>query len=217
LAIPASAYQPVDAHTYPGLTCVDTRVTAHAVRPVDWLAGPMGLFLLGGYAVWLLTRVARPRPRPSPGRLSPGHLSEGGRAGLPVLATVAVVGLLAGAGSQATAPWTLAAWTDAVGVSGTTLTAYTVPPSPSFTCGSLGVLSVKLNWTAVAGATNYTLHYGSGGATTLSTTSTTATITSAISGGTAWVQVNRTFGPVTWTSVPSQTRTYTVAVVSQCS
>jgi signal peptidase I len=177
-----------------------------------WLAGPMGIFLLGGYAVWLLMRVARPRPR-----LSEGHLSEGGRAGLPVLATVAVVGMLAGAGSQASAPWTLAAWTDAVGVSGTTLTAYTVPPSPSFTCGSLGVFSVKVNWTAVAGATDYTVHYGSGGATTLTTTSTTATITSAISGGTAWVQVNRTFGPVTWTSVASQTRTYTVAVASLCS
>lgn len=172
-----------------------------------WLAGPMGLFLLGGYVVGLLTRVARPRPR----------LSDAGRAGLPALATVAVLGLLAGAGSQASAPWTLAAWTDAVGVSGTTLRAYTVPPSPSFTCGTLGVLSVKFNWTAVAGATDYTLHYGSGGATTLSTTSTTATVTSAINGGTAWVQVNRTFGPVTWTSVASQTRTYTVAVVSQCS
>jgi signal peptidase I len=170
-----------------------------------WLSGPLGLFLLGGYAVWLLMRIARPRR------------SEAGRAGLPALATIAVLGMVAGVGAQAKAPWTLAAWADAVGVSGTTLTAYTVPPSPSFTCGALGILSVKFNWTAVAGATNYTLHYGSGGATTLTTTLTTATITAAISGGTAWVQVNRTFGPVTWTSVASQTRSYTVAVVSLCS
>ena len=152
-------------------------------------------------------RVVRPRPR----------LAEAGRASAPALAAVAVLGMVAGVGAQARASWTLAAWTDAVGVSGTTLTAYTVPPSPSFTCGSLGVLSVRFNWTAVAGATNYTLHYGSGGATTLNTTSTTATLNSAISGGTAWVQVNRTFGPVTWTSVASQTRSYTVAVVSLCS
>jgi signal peptidase I len=174
---------------------------------VTWLAGPLGLFLLGGYAVWLLMRVARPRPR----------LGEAGRASAPTLAAVAVLGMVAGIGTQANMPFTLAAWTDAVGVSGTTLTAYTVPPSPSFTCGSVGVLSVKFNWTAVAGATNYTLHYGSGGATTLNTALTTATITSAISGGTAWVQVNRTFGPVTWTSVASQTRSYTVAAVSLCS
>jgi signal peptidase I len=176
-----------------------------------WLAGPLGLFLLGGYAVWLLMRVVRPRPAPG----------EAGRAGLPVLATVTLLGVVAvgvaGVGVQATAPWTLAAWTDAVGVSGTTLTAYTVPPSPSFTCGTLGVLSVRFNWTAVAGATNYTVHYGSGGASTLTTTSTTTTITTAISSGTAWVVVNRTFGPVTWTSVASQTRTYTVAAVSLCS
>jgi hypothetical protein len=155
--------------------------------------------------VWLLTRVARPR------------LSEAGRASLPLLLAVVVLGLTAGVGAQTKAPWTLAAWTDAAGVTGTKVAAYTVPPSPSFTCGTLGVFSVRFNWTAVSGATSYTLHYGSGGASTLSTTSTTATLTSAISGGTAWVEVNRDFGSTTWTSVASQSRSYTVAVVSLCS
>ena len=174
---------------------------------VAWLAGPLGLFLLGGYAVWLLMRVARPRPR----------LSEAGRAGLPLLATVAVLGVVGAVGAQGAAPWTLATWTDAVGVSGTTLTAYTVPAAPTFTCGALGVFSVRFNWTAVSGATGYTLHYGSGGATTLTTTATTATITTAISGGIAWVVADRNFGSITWSSVASQSRTYTVAVVSLCS
>jgi hypothetical protein len=174
---------------------------------LTWLAGPLGLFLLGGYAVWLLMRVARPR----------AGATEAGRAAIPALAAVAILGMLAGVGAKATAPGTLAAWTDAVEVSGTTLTAYTLPAAPTFTCGTLGLLSVRFNWTAVSGATDYTLHYGTGGATTLTTTATTATITSAVSGGTAWVVTNRNFGSVTWQSVASQTRTYTVAVVSLCS
>ena len=66
------------------------------------------------------------------------------------------------------------------------------------------------------GGHDYTLHYGSGGAQTQTVAGTTATITAAISGGTAWVVANRNFGSTTWTSVASQTRTYTVAVVSLC-
>jgi len=77
----------------------------------------------------------------------------------------------------------------------------------------LGVLSVTFNWPAVPNATNYTLHYGG---QTLTTSSTTATITAAITGGTAWVNVNRNFGSVTWTSANSNTRTFTVAVASLC-
>lgn len=179
----------------------------HAGRVVAWFSGPLGLLLLGGYAVWLLGRVVARPPR----------AAEAGRAGFAGVAAVALVGLVTGWGATAQSPLTLAAWTDEVGVSGTTLTAYTVPPSSSFTCGSVGAFSVRFNWTAVAGATSYTLHFGAGGGDTATTTGTTATITTAVSGGTAWVEVNRSFGPVTWTSVASQTRTYTVAVVSLCS
>jgi hypothetical protein len=133
------------------------------------------------------------------------------------MTAVAVVGVVAVSGSHARTPWTLAAWTDAVGVSGTTLTAYTVPPSPTFTCGALGIFSVKFDWAAVSGATSYTMHYGSGGAQTLTATATSATITTAISAGTAWVLANHDFGSATWTSAASPTRTYTVAVWSLCS
>jgi hypothetical protein len=76
---------------------------------------------------------------------------------------------------------------------------------------------VTFNWTAVAGATNYTLHYGSGGAQTKTVTGTSTTVVAAISGGTAWLVANRNFGSTTWTSAASPTRTYTVAAVSLCS
>jgi len=102
-------------------------------------------------------------------------------------------------------------------VSGSTVGTYTVPAPATFTCGTLGVLSVTFNWTAVAGATNYTLHYGSGGALTKAVTGTSTTIVTPISSGTAWLQANRSFGATTWTSVASATRTYTVAAVSLCS
>jgi hypothetical protein len=101
-------------------------------------------------------------------------------------------------------------------VAGGTFTATTVA-APTLSCGALGVLSVTFNWTAVPGATDYTLHYGSGGSSTVTTTATTRTIVTAISGGTAWVVANRSFGSTTWSSVASNSRTYTVAVASLCS
>jgi signal peptidase I len=172
---------------------------------VAWLAGPLALFLLGGYAVWLFLKVIRPR--------RPG----GSRHGAHAMTAVAVVGVVAVSGPHAGSPLTLAAWTDATTVSGTTLTAYTVPAPATFTCGPVGALSVTFNWVAVTGATGYTLHFGSGGAQTVDTTSTTKTITTAISSGTAWVVASHDYGSITWTSLASTTRTYTVAVVSLCS
>ncbi len=130
------------------------------------------------------------------------------------------VGVTAVAGAAALAgpagPASAATWTDAVAVSGTTFTAGTVP-APTLSCGTLGVLSVTFSWTAVTGATSYTLHYGSGGAATVTTTSTSQTIVTAISGGTAWVVANHDYGSAVWSSPASNTRTYTVAVVSLCS
>lgn len=206
LALKGDANSATDAEAY-DVESADRVVFSvpHGGYVLAWLSGPLGFVLLGGYAVWLLRPLLRPRSR------------ESGRASLSAVAAVAVLGSVALSGTTAPAPWTLAAWTDQVSVSGTRLTASTVAAPSSFTCGALGVLSVTFNWTAVSGATNYTLHYGSGGATTLTTASTTATITTAISGGTAWVQTNRTFSSVTWTSVASQTRSYTVAVASLCS
>ena len=207
----------------------------HVGRVVAWLSRPPGVFVFAGYAALLLTiatsrsgaqsagdtsgggeqpgtrrRREKPRSRRAPGRRRvPEHLARGL---VRVSAGVVVLGL----GAVHAAP-ARAAWGDSVAVSGSTVGSYTVPAPATFTCGTLGVLSVTFNWTAVAGAANYTLHYGTGGAQTRTVTGTSTTVVSAISGGTAWLQANQNFGSTTWTSAPSTTRSYTVAVVSLCS
>ena len=100
-------------------------------------------------------------------------------------------------------------------ISSTTFTAGSVA-TPTLSCGALGVLSVTFSWTAVSGATDYTLHYGIGGASTLTVGGTSYTFLTAISGGTAWVVANHAYGSTTWSSAASNTRTYTVAAVSLC-
>lgn len=208
---------------------------AGAGRVIAWLSRPPGVFVLAGYAALLLILLtnrgdaegARRRPgdgsrsgprrgfaavrgerRRSGRRRVPHHLARGLARGS---AWIVVLGL----GALHAAP-ALAAWGDTVAVSGSAVSTYTVPPPATFTCGTLGVLSVTFNWTAVAGATSYTLHYGSGGSQTMTVTGTSATVVAAIAGGTAWLQANRSFGSTTWISVPSTSRTYTVAVVSLC-
>ena len=207
-------------------------------RAIAWLSRPPGVFVLAGYAALLLTIVtgrsgvggpgdgggqgsqpANPRPRASrrigsegrpPGaRRVAEHLAR-------CMARASAGALVLGLGAIHAAP-AGAAWGDTVGVAGSTVGTYTVPAPATFTCGTLGVLSVTFNWTAVAGATSYTLHYGSSGSQTKTVTGTSTTVVAAIAGGTAWLQANRDFGATTWTSAPSATRTYTVAVVSLCS
>ena len=126
-----------------------------------------------------------------------------------------VVPLAAAALVCAGVPAAYAYWTDSATTSTGSFAAGTIA-APTLSCGALGVLSVTFNWTAIPGATGYTLHYGNGGATTMNTTNTTATLVAAITGGTAWVVAHRNFGSTTWSSVNSNTRTYTVAVVSLC-
>jgi hypothetical protein len=111
---------------------------------------------------------------------------------------------------------TYAWYTDSAAMDSGSIGAGTIP-APTLTCGALGVLSVTFDWTAVPGATSYTLHYGSGGSSTLDLAGTTTTLVAAIAGGTAWVVAHRDFGQTTWDSVDSNTRSYTVAVVSLCS
>ena len=184
-----------------------------------WLSRTPGVFVLAGYATLLLALVLRGRP---------GFVEESTRA-LPRVREVV-------ARSREEDPAAGGAHLDPgvrrcnrpglrhplrspssgrvgrpVSVSGSSVGTYTVPAPATFTCGALGVLSVTFNWTAVAGATNYTLHYGAGGALTKAVTGTSTTVVAAISGGTAWLQANRNFGSTTWVSAPSQTRTYTVA------
>lgn len=185
---------------------------------VAWATGPVGLVLLGGYATFLVSVLIRRRsgghedPRPPSGRTPPKRrAARPARRRAPATLASMVGGAIAILPTQAWA----APWTNPVTATGT-FTATTVP-APTLSCGALGLLSVRFNWTAVAGATNYTLHHGSGGSQTLTLTGTTHTLTGAISGGTAWVVANRNFGSTTWSSVASNTRSYTVAVVSLCS
>jgi len=128
---------------------------------------------------------------------------------------VAVTALAVGVVGFRATP-TMAAWTDPVQTTNTAFDLDTVPVPGSFRCGILGVFSVTFNWDAVPGATNYTLHYGSGGSQTMTVTGTSKTITAVISGGTAWVHANRVYPDVTWTSGASNTRGYSVLFVSLC-
>lgn len=189
-------------------------VVPWAGRVVAAVSGPWGLFVLGMVAAGLLALVIRGGP--GGGRHDgPGGRRRGSRRavrhGPRVAAASGAAMTLLVAGPASAAPWT-----DDVAVTETTLTTTTIPTT-TLSCGALGVLSVTFNWTAVPNATNYTLHFGSGGSSTVTTSSTSRTITTALAGGTAWVTVNRAFGSTTWTSAPSNTRTYTVAVVSLCS
>lgn len=134
------------------------------------------------------------------------------RTRLLLIGLVVAVSLALSGAPQSTYAW----YTDSAAMDSGTFGADTIP-APTLSCGALGVLSVTFNWTAVPGATSYTLHYGSGGSLTLDVADTTATLVAAIAGGTAWVVAHRDFGQTTWDSVASNTRTYTVAVVSLCS
>lgn len=124
-----------------------------------------------------------------------------------------VVAAVLAAGGVAAAPAT-ATFGDTATVNSGSIATTTIPTT-TLSCGAIGVASVTFNWTAVTGATNYTLYYN-GGASSTTTTGTTATVVSLISNSTAWVVVNQNFGSTTWSSAKSNTRSYTVAVVSLC-
>lgn len=174
------------------------------------LGSPVGLFALGLYAAWLV-RELLPR-RPAGGSRKGGTRRSAPAAALAVLVAVGVVGTL----GQRSAG-TLAAWADAASTTGSTFATGSVPAPATFTCGLVGFFSVNFSWASVPGATSYTLHYGAGGASTTTVAGTSATVVTAISGGTAWVQANRAFGATTWTSGPSPTRSYSVLAISICS
>lgn len=115
---------------------------------VAWLAGPIGLFLLGAYATFLLFVLFGNRAGPK--------LTGGGGARKATGSAVAMI-VVVGAGSSALlvsrASPTLAAWTDPVSVTGTALTAYTVPKpivNCSITEGALAQKTATIVWTEVS-------------------------------------------------------------------
>lgn len=206
-AADAEQYRVASAYRVVGHVPFLGRLVAAASQP--W--GVAVLIVVVGGLLLLLGRGDGGRP---PGGSPPTkrHRLPAGRHSAVVASGVALAVLGPG---QVAGAWAVP-WTDDVAVTGTTLTAGTIAAPATFTCGALGLLSVQFNWSAVAGATNYTLYYGSGGSQTATIAGTSATLTAAISGGTAWVVANRAFAGVTWSSAASNTRTYTVAVVSLC-
>jgi signal peptidase I len=217
LILKGDANRVADPETYPASSAY--RVFWH-VPWVGYVVGamlsPAGFFVLGLSVMSLLVlatsrgtgppaggrRVRRGSPR------SPGH-----RAHRATATVVAVVAVSVGPGQIGSA--SAAAWTDDVAVSGAVMTAKTVP-APVVSCGTLNVGSTTLTWTAVSGATGYTLHYGSGGATTetVGAAVTSKTFSGIATSGVFSVQANINYGSTTWTSVASNAKNYTVVLVA---
>lgn len=168
-----------------------------AGRVVAWLGGPLGLLLLGGWAVFLLSVLL--------GR-TPARAVAGA-------ATVAVLGSVLATSALPVRPAAAAGWAAPVPVSGTAMKTKVVPPPATFVCENLGLLSLKFTWAAVPGATSYTLRWSGG---SLVTSTLSAVTVGLVAAGTAWVEANVAYGGATWTSAPSPTRGYLVAAVALC-
>ena len=122
---------------------------------VGWLSGPVGLFLLGLYAAFLLSVMLKGTPeQPRPASAPAGDAAKRkGRLLTTGLAILVVTGAGAGAVATRTVTPTLAAWTDPADVTGTSLTAYTVPAPAGGTCavspnGGQTSQGVDLTWPA---------------------------------------------------------------------
>lgn len=130
---------------------------------IGWLTGPIGIFLLGLYAALLLS-VAFRRDRsdgdpPAPTRKMPPRrrAPPARRRALPAALSLAVVGV----GVLWPSPSWAAPWTDAVAVSGTALSAYTVTKPAIVSCtvtgGTLSQKTARITWTEVSSP--YALDY----------------------------------------------------------
>lgn len=182
-----------------------------------WASSRIGLFLLGIYVAFLALVVATDR-RGRDRSHDPGPVKGGKRkAARRATSTLGASAILASAMAlPVTLPrGTLAAWTDAAAVGTSTLTAYTVP-APVVSCGTLSIGTTRLNWTAVSGATSYTLSYGAGGGTTetVPSSTTSKTFSGLITSGVFSVKANINYGSTTWTSVSSNKKNYTVLLIA---
>jgi signal peptidase I len=121
-----------------------------------WLAGPVGLFVLGLYAAFLVSVIVRPGTARS--RAGGRHSAA---AGVSTLTLLVAAGLVAGTTLHARTTPTMAAWSDPATVSGTTTTAYTVPAPDGSSCalltpGSTSSRGVNLTWPTPTKGTSYT-------------------------------------------------------------
>ena len=202
---------------------------------VGWLSGPMGLFLLGLYAAFLVSVLVKRTPESGPGEGGPGEpLSAEERVVPPSiparktsarnandkarlmatggLSVLLAAGFLSGAGAQSSVTPTLAAWTDQTPVTGTTLTAGTVPaPPPTGASGS--TCAPLANATNQARGVVYTWPTAPASVTYTATVTglTGATSSYAVVNGKATLTVTYDATVTTNRSVPTVTVTATAA------
>ncbi|MCW2799062.1 MAG: signal peptidase, partial [Aeromicrobium sp.] len=186
---------------------------------VNSATSPVGLFVLGLYVAVLLLTVFRrgsatgpkdPPARPEGGSRRADRSTRRSRTARTASRSVAVA--VVGSSLMVATPAMATPWTDTVPVTGSVYTAHTVP-APVASCGLLGLGSVRVNWTAVTGATAYVLHYGAGGGTseTVAAGVTTKQFTGATS-GTFTIQAQINYGSTTWSSVASNSKTYSITL-----
>jgi signal peptidase I len=193
----------------------DTYRVAHADRVlfdvplvgyvVGWMVGPVGLFLLGLYAAFLLSvilkqptqRASAPDPDPDP---TAGHVTA-------TALTLVVLAAAVYAVMPVRVSPTLAAFTDPVAVSGTQLTA-ALPSPANPVCVKGNGQRVTLSWDVVTGVTYRVYDDGVATAPTAAGTYTTANRDF----GQLWVVATRTFSGQQWTSADSTHFTYDRAV-----
>ncbi len=189
---------------------VDVPWAGHVVNAAST---PWGLLICGGFVTLLLVSAfgGRRKEDDEPG---PPADRKGGRQATRVIAGAATAGLLVTTATGVAPINTMAMFSDTSLVTGGTLTALTVPP-PVVSCGTLSVGTTRLNWTAVPGATGYTLHYGTGGSVTenVGPGVTDKTFTGLVTSGTFSVEAKINYGSTTWTSVASNKKRYTVLLV----
>jgi signal peptidase I len=207
LTLRGDANRSVDAERY--LVGSAYRVFWHVPR-LGYAASALSTtptLLAFGLTLAGLLAARGPSGSPSAGR--PRHVRRRHRArrvGATGAATIAVI-------AGPTGPASAVPWTNGVDIGGTTLTARTVP-APTVSCGTLIVGSTTLSWTAVPGATGYTLHYGAGGTTTetIGAGVTSKTFSGVATSGDFSVNATVDYGSTTWTSAASNVKHYTVVL-----
>ncbi|MBA2953066.1 signal peptidase I [Nocardioides sp. CGMCC 1.13656] len=186
---------------------------------VGWLSSPVGLFLLGLYAAFLVSVLVKGAPQRGPGSGAITLSSEprvvpptrGRRAARRRrvrrrsvlgggLGVVLALGGVAGATAAREITPTMATFTDSVVVSGADLTAASVP-APTLSC-SWGLFQRTFTWTAVPGATGYSF-YADRGADPIQVSGTSYTETP---GNRRYASVVAQFG--TWSSPRSNEVSY---------
>ena len=187
----------------------DTYRVAHADRvlfdiplvgyAVGWMVGPVGLFLLGLYAAFLLSVILKRPPERAPDPTA-------GRVTATALTLVVLAAVVYAVMPIPVSP-TLAAFTDPVAVSGIQLTA-ALPAPANAACVKGNGQRVTLSWDVVTGVT-YRV-YDDGLATVPTTAGTYTTANRDV--GQLWVVATRTFSGQPWTSADSVHFTYDRAV-----